>query len=361
MIISTPESSDIDLIPSTLCKLSNLYHYLDPSSSYNPELNHERCHYLKDPDRYSIFFGLREVNDSIWGLVEMIDEKGMFILEDKPVQIPDKEVYVVYQLPVMVSEPQAIEEELDNITFSKGKSYGIWVAIHIKYDDRHVFNLLLQCLKYKLLSHESIPSFVNGFQYIGDNGFKFLCQNCVQFLFNCLIEREVVSAILIQTLYEKYHGRMPRWKMFRNVDQELVKDMIQESFMKVVKTTPKSEIKEIPRFLYTVANRTIKDHWRKVYRDRKKMERYFQFKSLNLNENEDVENNEKKIVNSALLKLKPREQEIIDLIYKKGLSTKKTAETLSCPAGTVKSRLHRIRKKLMKDGDLKIFIRDNLA
>lgn len=53
----------------------------------------------------------------------------------------------------------------------------------------------------------------------------------------------------------------------------------------------------------------------------------------------------------ALVNLSPGDRDVLLLISWAGLDTNEVAEALDIPAGTVRSRLHRVRKQLRKGGD----------
>ena len=55
---------------------------------------------------------------------------------------------------------------------------------------------------------------------------------------------------------------------------------------------------------------------------------------------------EKRLLGRALSELSPSERRAVDLFYSQGLSVGAAAREMGVPAGTVKSHLHRARRKL---------------
>ena len=254
----------------------------------------------------------------------------------------------------------------DELTFRPGKRYGfsidnceryiVHTVLSVERDDNKVFSFLNQAFRYNLFDLDDAKLFFKKIQYIGEDP-EIMHLEQVEWVINYRIERNFVSALLIQRLYEKYHGVMPKWKSFRGLNRELVKDLIQESYLEILKEMPKGDIQEIPRLLYTIAKTKVIDHWRKIYAERAKIYGY----ADTLDPSAAVYQDEyqpdiselKKALEVALSVLDKKHQDVLRLVYLEGVSIETAAKRLGCSPGTVKSRLFRGREKLKENTELK--------
>lgn len=126
-------------------------------------------------------------------------------------------------------------------------------------------------------------------------------------------------------------------------DPAMADDLLQESYLRLLCATL-PEQGEVParRYLYRIATNLMKDHWRKartssideVPEDRLKV----------LDQSSQIERQAE--LGPALLKMKPRERQLLWLAYAEGYSHREIAQIMGFASASVKLLLFRARRKI---------------
>lgn len=159
-------------------------------------------------------------------------------------------------------------------------------------------------------------------------------------------------------LQDKYKARITALIRRMIKDEDDVKDLVQESFIKAYKALPNFQFGyNFSAWIYRIASNNCIDFLRKK-----------RFKTISIdqpiNKEEDnyidIEDNEmlpdisliskerKQIINDAIAELPENYRTIINLRHKEELDYKEIAEELDLPLGTVKAHLFRARKTLLE-------------
>lgn len=159
-------------------------------------------------------------------------------------------------------------------------------------------------------------------------------------------------------LQEKYRPRITGLIRRMIKDEDDVKDLVQESFIKAYKALPNFQFGyNFSAWIYRIASNNCIDFLRKK-----------RFKTISIDQplksDEDhyldIEDNNmlpdvsliskerKQIINQAIEELPENYRTIINLRHKEELDYKEIAEKLDLPLGTVKAHLFRARKSLLE-------------
>lgn len=148
-------------------------------------------------------------------------------------------------------------------------------------------------------------------------------------------------------LYQKYFQKIFRYCKFNTKNEELAKDICQESFVKAYKKLQDFKTDgqwSIQAFLFTIARNLIIDHSRK-----KKESSIEEYENLESSENL-YDNFEKKEtifkVRSVLAKLDDIERQIILLRYFEEMSAHEVAKIIGINDGALRVRTYRVMQKL---------------
>lgn len=148
-------------------------------------------------------------------------------------------------------------------------------------------------------------------------------------------------------LYQKYFQKVFRYCMFNTKNEEVAKDITQESFVKAYKklTTFSTDGQwSIQAFLFTIARNLIIDNSR-----RKKETNIDEYDNLESGQNlyddfERIENSQK--LRNVLKKLDEIERQIVMLRYFEELPSQQVAKILKMNDGALRVRTHRVLQKL---------------
>ena len=143
-------------------------------------------------------------------------------------------------------------------------------------------------------------------------------------------------------LYEKYSPGLYQ-KLSKMVKiSEIADELLQDVFLKVwlKKDTIDAE-KSFKAWLYTVAQHTVYDYYRKLAQDKKMQEHLIHTFAAFYNETEDyIYNKERTVVlNEAIDQLPPQRREIFRLCKLEEKSYKEVAEQLNISVSTVSNQL----------------------
>lgn len=142
-------------------------------------------------------------------------------------------------------------------------------------------------------------------------------------------------------------------------NKEEADELYQDTFLKVVEICDRIDAKNNPKsYILSIAVKLWKNRKRKfAWRERiAAMESYQdesiyegnQFSSIESPEDRILEMERQALVNEAVMSLKKEYQVPMYLYYVSELPLKEIGRILHLPAGTVKSRLHKARKEVMK-------------
>ena len=153
-------------------------------------------------------------------------------------------------------------------------------------------------------------------------------------------------------IYNSYYSDVYRFLICFSGNQSDAEDMTQEVFIRILKNLPTLDKKDkIKTWIFSIAKHVAVDHYRK-----KKIISFFtdgfllQLVSKDKGPNEIIEQEEtKKIIHSAISKLKPNYRAVIILRGINEFSIKETSEILQCSEAKVKVNYHRALKELKKD------------
>ena len=153
-------------------------------------------------------------------------------------------------------------------------------------------------------------------------------------------------------LWDQYAQRIYRYCFRRTADHELAEDLTSIVFLEAWRTRGKlrlSKESELP-WLYGVASNLLRKQWRKQLRYRAALARL----SDPRDDRDFAEDAAKRLddhelmarVLSRLRTLPQIEQEVVSLCLWEDLSPKEVAVALGIPEATVRTRLHRARRRL---------------
>lgn len=145
-------------------------------------------------------------------------------------------------------------------------------------------------------------------------------------------------------LYDRYYDAIFRYCAHRLFDRDAAEDMTSRVFCKALEKFGKfkGNEKQFLGWVYRIANNEI------VSMLRKEKARFKALKSVALAGSTETNSNAERIetLRIALLKLKPKYQEVVVIRYFEGLSGEQIAEMLGKKAGTIRSRLKRAIDRL---------------
>lgn len=165
------------------------------------------------------------------------------------------------------------------------------------------------------------------------------------------------NGFIFEDLVSEHRERVMRHCSRRGLDYDDAADVTQEIFIKVMRNLDKFENRyPITTWLYRITENAVTDHLRRRSRrmasfvgSRMEDGREMEFPS-NEYDPEDIHriSELQKNIASALEQLSEPMRQVLEMKEFEGLTYAKIAERLQCPRETVKSRLHRARKHLIK-------------
>jgi RNA polymerase sigma-70 factor (ECF subfamily) len=150
---------------------------------------------------------------------------------------------------------------------------------------------------------------------------------------------------LVGQLYEMYATDVLRVSYFYLGDRGKAEDVMQEVFIRLMRSKPKLEEGREKAWLLKVALNLCKDHWRSGWVKRV----FLGDEKLNVITADDdpIEDRaEKEALLQAVHSLSPNYREVVLLFYYQGLSLEEIRAMTGIPIGTLGSRLARARKQL---------------
>ncbi len=124
-------------------------------------------------------------------------------------------------------------------------------------------------------------------------------------------------------------------------------DIVQETFVKLWRHWESFRGQSSRKtWVYRVTVNTARDHWRKRGRNKAFLVRYLADGRRESHAGEQASWEDRQAVAQAMEALGADLREAVTLVYLEGLSLFEAAEAMSCPLGTVKSRLHSARHSM---------------
>ncbi|MGB3341841.1 MAG: RNA polymerase sigma factor [bacterium] len=148
-----------------------------------------------------------------------------------------------------------------------------------------------------------------------------------------------------QRILNLYKGRIFSYvyRMVRNYHD--AEDITFDTFIKCFRALARFDTtKKFSTWLFTIAHNTTLDFFRK----NKQQYEYFDEQHGVIDDHAEKLEKKKKMekIEKALAKLPPLDRELIILFHKEEYSYQEISEILEIPVTTIKTRLHRARKKL---------------
>jgi len=147
---------------------------------------------------------------------------------------------------------------------------------------------------------------------------------------------------LIDQLVSRYYPELLNFLMRMGCPVSDADDMIQDTFIKAIRSMPPSKDETICRaWLFKVCHNNLRDHYKKAYRRRELPYDPDIIATSGFNPENTASTVDAALqVQSALKRLPPKQRLAVVLYYYHGFSIKEIAALARCPSGTVKSRLH---------------------
>ncbi|MFC5734919.1 RNA polymerase sigma factor [Cytobacillus gottheilii] len=161
---------------------------------------------------------------------------------------------------------------------------------------------------------------------------------------------------MIHQLYNRHYLEVYRFLICFSGNQNDAEDLTQEVFMRVLNNSSTiPSLINVKTWIFSIAKHVAVDHYRKKRFSSLFTDGFFkQFRSLEKEPNEIVEQNElKKLVHTAISRLKPHYRAVVILRGINEFSIKETSFILQCSESKVKVDYHRAIKELRKKLDMK--------
>jgi len=152
-----------------------------------------------------------------------------------------------------------------------------------------------------------------------------------------------------QTLFDRYNAQIYYFLVRYTGRRELAQDLLQETFIRVWNSahTFRAGSGRCRSWLYTIAVNLSKTELRKKrYHTHTVEVEKTSLVSLQRTDSEAEQNDERKQIREALIRLSPNLREVIVMRFYQQLKFREIAEILRLPEGTVKARYHRAVKQL---------------
>ena len=151
-------------------------------------------------------------------------------------------------------------------------------------------------------------------------------------------------------LYQRYQGRL--YAYFRSRSQggkAAAEDLCQQVFLQLLESRAFKEADKGPdnlsSLLFTIAGNLLKNSYRGEERRKRREDHYHELQRIAQIPEQDYENL-RPLLTKAIEQLPDDQKECVSLRFQRGLSIGEISTALSCPPGTVKSRIHYGLKKM---------------
>lgn len=159
-----------------------------------------------------------------------------------------------------------------------------------------------------------------------------------------VIKAQAGDAAAFDALVRYWSPIVHRYCMRLTQDQDAAQDAVQTCWLKAIKSLHRlSDPACFPGWILRIASRVCTDALRRKIGDRRHVKAMTQ---LQLENTVPAQSNESLDLRSALKNLSAKDRVLVGLFYGQGMNVAQTAALLGLPQGTVKSRLHTVRKIL---------------
>lgn len=150
------------------------------------------------------------------------------------------------------------------------------------------------------------------------------------------------DSVAMAYMVKEYRPVVERFLYQFGVSPNDIADVTQQVFIKVVRSLKKFKGGTFTTWLYKIALNASKDHFRKMKREKEKV---VLMKSQLVTQNH-WSSPENETLHEAIQQLDEKYKTPIILYYFHDLSYEEVADVLSCPIGSIKTRLHRGKQNL---------------
>ena len=161
-------------------------------------------------------------------------------------------------------------------------------------------------------------------------------------------ERPIAS---FETVYRSYFGEVARWVRALGANDGDIEDLTQEIFIIVRRKLSSFDGRNLPGFLYRIAQRTVRDHRRSAW-FRHLLGKRSPLPELLAPEPSGLqliqESERKKALEAILAKMSVKRRTTFVLFEIEGYSGEEIAQIQSLPVKTVWTRLHHARKDFVR-------------
>lgn len=152
-----------------------------------------------------------------------------------------------------------------------------------------------------------------------------------------------------ERLVEDYEGPLFRFFVCDHRNRHLAEDQSAETFAQLVRAIPMmtGDVGQLPAFVFTIARRVKQKDWRKRSLPTDPIDAAQQIPDARPSPDANMESNEQIAeVMAAIGALELNAREAMLLHYVEGFSIDRVSDALGQPSGTIKSMLHRARKRV---------------
>ncbi len=158
---------------------------------------------------------------------------------------------------------------------------------------------------------------------------------------------------VFQDLYDKYHHDLFKFLFYMVRNRELAEDLVQEVYIKVLKSYERFEGKSSEKtWLFSIARHVAIDHFRKQKGWKQRLIDTFDWNTQQVKDHQPIpeeialQNDEIKYMFECLDQITVDQRAVILLRYMQSLSITETAEALDWTESKVKTTQHRALKNL---------------
>jgi RNA polymerase sigma factor (sigma-70 family) len=149
-------------------------------------------------------------------------------------------------------------------------------------------------------------------------------------------------------LYTRYYWRLWNRARFRVRDQAVLDDLVQETFLRVVRTSAWRQVQNVENWLCTILRNVVVDHRRREYRHAASREEDEDFKDPNTGPVDDVIGAEdRERLWACVEKLPGRLKEVVRLYYSEGLTLQAICDRVGGGVSGVHRSLRRAQELLL--------------
>jgi RNA polymerase sigma factor (sigma-70 family) len=167
-----------------------------------------------------------------------------------------------------------------------------------------------------------------------------------------VIRCQLGEPVAFEELVARWH--LALWRYIRRSvgDDGVAEELTQDAWLRIFRGLPAlREPSRVAPWIFSIARRSVLDRFRRTYKDAVLVPE----EADSISDPEPPEDSweETAMLHAAIAELPPADRETVALFYVRELELSEVAEILQIPLGTVKSRLHRARRALRKNLEMK--------